>query len=305
MAADREIRRRIRSVKNIAKVTRAMEAVSASKMRRAQAQVEATRPYAAKAWEVLTFLARLRQSQADLQPLLQAREVKKVCLLLITADRGLAGGLNSAVTLHAFRRIRQWEGEGKQTTVVTVGKKGRDWMARYGPPMRATFVNVGDRPISEALSTRARATGADINSVAPIARVVVDDFTNGDCDAVYIAYTDFHNVLRQEPVVRQLLPIEPGEPTAVMAPDYIFEPDASTVLSQVLYNFTELQILQALFESIASEHAARMVAMRNATDAANDLIADLTLSYNKARQEKITKELLDIAAGANATAQAA
>jgi F-type H+-transporting ATPase subunit gamma len=138
--------------------------------------------------------------------------------------------------------------------------------------------------------------------VAPITRVVVDDFTSRECDAVYLAYTDYHSVLRQTPVVRQLLPIQPGEPSAPMAPDYIFEPDAQTVLSQVLYGFTELQVLQALYESIASEHAARMVAMRNASDAANDLIADLTLSYNKARQEKITKELLDIAAGANALA---
>ena len=302
MAADREIKRRIRSVKNIAKVTRAMEAVSASKMRRAQAQVEATRPYANKAWEVLTFLARLRQSQADLQPLLQDREVKSIALVLITADRGLAGGLNSAIINHAWRHIQQWEDEGKQVSLVTVGRKGRDWMARFGVPMRATFINVGDRPTSEFLEGAKKATGADINSVSPIARVVIDDFANGDCDAVYLAYTDFVNVLRQVPTVRQILPIRPSEPTAPMAPDYIFEPDAQTVLSMVLYNVTELQILQSLYESIASEHAARMVAMRNATDAANDLISDLTLSYNKARQEKITKELIDIAAGASALA---
>jgi F-type H+-transporting ATPase subunit gamma len=302
MAADREIKRRIRSVKNIAKVTRAMEAVSASKMRRAQAQVEATRPYANKAWEVLTFLARLRQSQADLQPLLQDRKINTICMVLITADRGLAGGLNSAIINTAWRQIQQWEDDGKKVSLVTVGRKGRDWMARFGVPMRATFVNVGDRPTSEFLEGAKKATGADINSVSPIARVVIDDFTNGDCDAVYLAYTDFVNVLRQVPIVRQILPIRPGEPTAPMAPDYIFEPDAQTVLSMVLYNITELQILQALYESIASEHAARMVAMRNATDAANDLISDLTLSYNKARQEKITKELIDIAAGASALA---
>lgn len=300
MAADREIKRRISSVKNIAKVTRAMEAVSASKMRRAQAQVEATRPYASKAWEVITFLARLRQSQADLQPLLQEREVKRVCVLLITADRGLAGGLNSNMISYAWRNIRQWENEGKEVTLVTVGRKGRDWMGRYGPPTRATFINVGDRPSSDFVGKSAK--GADITSVAPIARVVVDDFVNHDCDAVYLAYTEFVNVLRQVPTTRQILPVQPGEPTAPMAPDYIFEPDAQTVLNMVLYNFTELQILQALYESIASEHAARMVAMRGATDAANDLISDLTLSYNKARQEKITKELLDIAAGANALA---
>jgi len=302
MAADREIKRRIRSVKNTAKVTRAMEAVSASKMRRAQAQVEATRPYAAKAWEVLTFLARLRQSQADLQPLLQDRTINTICLVLITADRGLAGGLNSAIINTAWRQIRQWEDEGKKVSLVTVGRKGRDWMARFGVPMRATFANIGDRPTSEFLEGIKKATGADINSVAPIARVIIDDFTEGHCDAVYLAYTEFGNVLRQTPTVRQILPIRPGDPTAPMAPDYIFEPDAQTVLNMVTYNITELQILQSLYESIASEHAARMVAMRGATDAANDLISDLTLSYNKARQEKITKELIDIAAGANALA---
>ena len=139
MATDREIRRRIRSVRNIAKVTRAMEAVSASKMRRAQAQVEATRPYAAKAWEVLTFLANLRRSRADLQPLLQVRGMQRVILLLITADRGLAGGLNSTVISHAWRHIKQWQDEGKEVSLVTVGRKGRDWMARYGPPLRATM----------------------------------------------------------------------------------------------------------------------------------------------------------------------
>lgn len=301
MAADREIRRRIRSVRNIAKVTRAMEAVSASKMRRAQAQVEATRPYANKAWEVLTFLARLRQSQADLQPLLQVRPEQRICLLLITADRGLAGGLNNNIILAAWREIRAWKDAGKEVSMVTVGRKGRDWMARYGPPTRATFINLGDRPTSQYLRS-GQVGGAGMTSVGPIARVVIDEFTEQRCDAVYLAYTDFVNVMRQVPVVRKLLPIEPGHPTAAMAPDYIFEPDAQTVLGQVLYNFTELQILEGLYESIASEHAARMVAMRNATDAANELIGDLTLSYNKARQEKITKELLDIAAGANALA---
>lgn len=305
MAADREIKRRIRSVKNIAKVTRAMEAVSASKMRKAQAQVEATRPYAQKAWEVLTFLARLRQSRVDLQPLLQVRPVERVSVLLITADRGLAGGLNTNVILHAWHSMRSWEDEGKAVSVVTAGRKGRDWMIRYGPPLRATFINVGDRPTSEFITVQQPAGGADMASVAPIARVVIEDFINQESDAVYVAYTDFVNVLRQQPTVRRILPIEPGEPAAPMAADYIFEPDAQTVLGQVLYNFTELQILQALYESIASEHAARMVAMRNATDAASELIADLTLSYNKARQEKITKELLDIAAGANALEQAA
>ncbi|MEA3336112.1 MAG: ATP synthase F1 subunit gamma [Chloroflexota bacterium] len=302
MATDREIRRRIRSVGNIEKVTKAMEAVSASKMRRAQAQVEATRPYADKSWEVLTFLARLRQSRTDLQALLQVRPENRIGLIMITSDRGLAGGLNSNLINHTWQYIKKWQEEGKEVTVVTIGKKGRDWMARYGPPLRATFINIGDQPTSAYLANGQHG-GADMESVAPIARVAIEDFVTGEVDAVYLAYTDYHNVINYEPVVRKILPVEPGEPSVPMAADYIFEPDAQTVLGQVLYNFTELQILQALYESIASEHAARMVAMRNATDAANDLLGDLTLSYNKARQEKITMELLDIAAGANALAQ--
>ena len=303
MAADREIKRRIRSVKNIAKVTAPWRRFRRLKCFTAQSQVEATRPYANKAWEVMTFLARLRQSQADLQPLLQERPVKTICLLLMTTNHGLAGGLNSVVISHAWKHIQQWQDEGKQVTIVTVGHKGRDWMARYGSPSGprlSTWVPADQRRITRA--SEARATGADINSIAPITRVGVDDFTSRDCDAVYLAYTDYRSVLRQTPIVRQFLPIHPSDPTAPMAPDYIFEPDAQTVLSQVLYNVTKLQILQSLYKSIASEHAARMVAMRNATDAANDLIADLSLRYNKARQEKITKELLDIAAGANALA---
>jgi F-type H+-transporting ATPase subunit gamma len=284
MAGTREIRRRIRSVRNIAKVTKAMETVAASKMRRAQQQVLATRPYATKSWEVLTYLARLRPIAAAEQPLLQQREVGRVAVLLITADRGLAGAYNGNVIRKTARQIRQWEqAEGKQVSVVTVGRKGRDWMLRHGPPLRAEFTGLSDRPSS--------------HDIAPVASVVIDDFVNGYSDAVYLAFTDFINTLRQEPEIRQLLPIVPASPELMMAADYIFEPDPATILGEVLRGITELQILQAVYEAIASEQSARMVAMRNATDAANDLIGDLTLSYNKARQEAITKELLDIVGG--------
>lgn len=302
MANDREIRRRIKSVKNIAQVTKAMEAVSASKMRRAQAQVLATRPYAEKAWEMLSFLARIRRSGADQQPLLQERLEKNVLLLLITSDRGLAGGLNANMLREASRKIREWEKEGKAVSLVTVGRKGRDFMRRYGPPSKAEFSSVGDRPTSQALSIQK--VGVDEATVAPIARVVIDDFVSQAVDAVYIGFMDFVNAVVQKPVIRKLLPIEPQEPTITITKDYIFEPDAQSVLTQVLESFTEVQILQGLYEAIASEHSARMVAMRNATDAANDLIGELTLSANKARQEKITKELMDIVGGASALAQA-
>jgi F-type H+-transporting ATPase subunit gamma len=290
MASTREIRRRIRSVKNIAKVTKAMETVAASKMRKAQQQVLATRPYAEKSWEVLTYLARLRGSEAPEQPLLQERPVKKIGVLLITGDRGLAGAYNSNILRKTAQQIGEWEKGNLQISLITVGKKGRDWMLRHGPPVRAEFTGLSDRPTS--------------NDVAPVANILIEDFIVGQFDAVYMAYTDFHSTLRQEPVVKQLLPIVPAQPTVPMAADYIFEPDPQTILTEVLRGLTELQILQALYESIASEQSARMVAMRNATDAANDLIGQLTLSYNKARQEAITKELLDIVGGASALTQA-
>ncbi len=287
MARDREIKRRIRSVKNIAQVTKAMEAVSASKMRRAQQQVLATRPYAQKAQEVLNFLAYLPREGRPLHPLLQERPVERVLYILITADRGLAGGFNSNMIRTALRFA---EDLGKPATWITVGRKGRDYMARYGYNIIAEFIRLGDRP-----------TAMD---VAPIARVATDEFVAERVDAVYLCYTDFVNVLRQVPTVKQLLPIEPIKPTVPWSPDYIFEPDPDTILNVVLYRFVELQILQALYESIASEHAARMVAMRNATEAALELVDVLTLSYNKARQERITKEIMDIAGGAEALRKA-
>lgn len=286
MPSTREIRRRIRSIKNIAKVTKAMETVAAAKMRKAQQQVLATRPYAEKSLEVLTYLARLRRSNAAEQPLLQQRPIQKVCLLLITGDRGLAGAYNSNVIRKASAMIHEWEQSGLQVSLVTVGRKGRDWTLRHGPPLRAEFTGLSDRPTS--------------NDVAPVASVVIEDFIAGQFDAIYLGYTDFITTLRQEPALRQLLPIVPAEPAVPMAADYIFEPDPQTILSEVLRGLTELQILQAIYEAIASEQSARMVAMRNATDAANDLIGQLTLSYNKARQEAITKELLDIVGGASA-----
>ena len=287
MPSTREIRRRIRSVKNIAKVTKAMETVAASKMRKAQQQVLATRPYAEKSLEVLTFLARLRRSNAAEQPLLQQRPVKKVGVLLITGDRGLAGAYNNNIIRKTAMQVREWEASSDvQVNLVTVGRKGRDWMLRHGPPLRAEFTGLSDRPSS--------------NDVAPVASILIEDFVDGEFDAVYMAYTSFHSTLQQEPVIKQLLPIIPAQPTTPLAADYMFEPDPQAVLSEVLRGLTELQILQAVYDAIASEQSARMVAMRSATDAANDLIGDLTLSYNKARQEAITKELLDIVGGSSA-----
>lgn len=284
MPSTREIRRRIRSVKNISQVTKAMEAVAASKMRRAQNQVLATRPYAQKAQEVLSYIARLNTTEGDLDVLINERaEIKRVGILLVTADRGLAGGFNANVIRTAAQFMRRQRAEGREVEVITVGRKGRDWLLRYDPVVRAEFIGLGDTPTT--------------NDIAPITRILLDDYRTGRFDQVYAVYTDFVNTLVQTPVVHKLLPVEPAEPSVSMAPDYIFEPSAQAVLSEVLIGFTEVQVLQAVYESSASEHSARMVAMRNATEAANELVDDLTLRYNKARQEGITRELMDIVGG--------
>lgn len=283
MANTREIRRRIRSVKNISQVTKAMEAVSAAKMRKAQSLVTSTRPYAQHASEVLSYIARLPSIDSELDALIQIRPTKRVGILLVTADRGLAGGFTSNVLRLAASFMREKRAEGFEVEVVTVGRKGRDWLLRYDPVVRAEFTNMPDSPTTY--------------DVSPIARVLIDDYLQGVFDEIYVIYTQFINTIKQEPVVEKLLPIEPVEPSVAMAPDYIFEPSPEAVFDRVLYGFTEVQVLQALIESIASEHSARMVAMRNATDAALDLIDSLTLTYNKARQEGITNELMDIIGG--------
>lgn len=283
MANTREIRRRIRSVKNISQVTKAMEAVSAAKMRKAQSLVTSTRPYAQHASEVLSYIARLPSIDSELDALIQIRPTKRVGILLVTADRGLAGGFTSNVLRLAASFMREKRAEGLEVEVVTVGRKGRDWLLRYDPVVRAEFTNMPDSPTTY--------------DVSPIARVLIDDYLQGVFDEIYVIYTQFINTIKQEPVVEKLLPIEPVEPSVAMAPDYIFEPSPEAVFDRVLYGFTEVQVLQALIESIASEHSARMVAMRNATDAALDLIDSLTLTYNKARQEGITNELMDIIGG--------
>ena len=282
----REIRRRIRSVKNIAQVTKAMEAVSAAKMRKAQQQVLATRAYALHAREVLTYIARLSSTEHELNPLIRPRPVKRVGIMLVTADRGLAGGFNGNVIRRCAQLMREKRAAGAEVTVVSVGKKGREWLLRYDPVIRAEFTGMPDAP-----------TTFDIG---PIVRILIDDFLAGEMDEVYMVYTDFVNTIRQDPHVSKLLPIEPAEDSGSMAPEYIFEPSPEAVLSRVLYGFTEVQVLQAIYESLASEHSARMVAMRNATDAAGELIDDLTLTYNKARQSGITSELMDIVGGAAA-----
>ncbi len=297
MPSERDIRRRIRSVRNVSQITRAMEMVAASKMRRAQQRVAGSRPYTERLRGMLADLSAAVDEETTQQfPLLQRREIKRASIILVTGDRGLAGSLNSNVIRRATRFIvEESDARGVETQIIAVGRKGRDFMRRYGRNVVAEFTPVGDRP-----------SFADI---APIARVAMDDFIEGRVDAVYIAYTRFVNTLTQRPELVQILPIEPptaNEDTASRRKlEYVFEPDARTVLQDVLPRFVEITIYQAVLEGVASYFSAQMVAMRNATDNAKSLVTDLRLSLNKARQTRITNEVAEISAGANALNDAA
>ena len=283
MATIREIQRRIRSIQSTAKITRAMEMIAASKMRRAQERDIASRPYADLMRQVLADLAAQRQGGDDIHPLLVQRPVNRIILIHITPDRGLCGGLNANVNRMAARFVLE---QSVPVTIVAVGRKGRDFMVRYGREVRAEFTHLGDRP--------------SVVDILPIARVVTDDYSAGLADGVYLCYAEFVTTMTQRPVIWRLLPVEPATIEARLEVGYIYEPSAASVLAELLPRFVEMQLYHAILESIASEQSARMVAMRAATDNANELIEDLTLTYNKVRQEMITKELLDITGGAAA-----
>ena len=286
MPSIRQIRRRIRSIQNTAKVTKAMELIAASRMRRAQASVLAGRPYSEKIQEVITHLAAQPGEDVDsAQPLLAVRDVHRIEIVHITPDRGLCGGVHSALN----RRVAQFILEQKvPVTVIAVGRKGRDFMIRYGQDVKAIFVNLGDRP-----------TLAD---TIAISRMVIDDYTERSVDEVYLSYIEFVSTTVQRPVVTRLLPVVPAELRAEERVGYIYEPDSLTVLGSLLPRFVEMELYHSLLELIASEQSARMVAMRSATDNAHEMVDDLTLLSNKVRQESITNELLDIVGGAGALA---
>jgi F-type H+-transporting ATPase subunit gamma len=300
LPSTREIRRRIRSVKNISQVTRAMQMVAASKMRRAQEQVLATRSYSEKAWQILSNLAAQRGVDETVHPLLQVREdVRTVGMVLITSDKGLCGSYNHSMIQKAWSFIKELQ---QPVELITVGKRGRDAMWRLGQTISSEFSDLPPTP--------------RLLDITPIARTAMAGYLSGKFDAVYLAHTDFINTLVQRPAIWQLLPIRPlhlgvtpisehrgAEPETALV-EYIYEPDPHTILDTVLPRFTELQVYQAILEALASEHSARMVAMRNATENANELLGDLTLTYNRARQEAITKEMLDIAGGAEALSRA-
>ena len=281
MPSVRDIRRRIRSVDNTAKVTNAMSLIAASKMRRAQNSVLEGRPYSVKIQEVIAHLAaQPMDDESSAQPLLAVRPVEKITVLMISPDRGLCGGLHANLN----RRVGQFIlNQEVPIQAIAVGRKGRDFMARTNQDLKATFTDLGETPL--LVDTHA------------ISHMVIDSYCDGEADEVYLAYTQYVSTMVQEPVIEKLLPITPAELTASESVGYIYEPGNLAVLQNLLPRFVEMQIYHAILEAIASEQSARMVAMRAATDNASELAGDLTLTMNKLRQESITNELLDLIGG--------
>src|SRR5512143_555841 len=282
MASQRDIRRRIGSVKNIKQITRAMQFVAASKLKRAQDATLAARPYSAKLDEILADLAAVLSGEEH--PLLATRDEGKRLLVLITTDRGLAGPLNTNTIRFAAREITEHPGD---LSTITIGRKGRDAMRRSRVPIEAHFAGFGDRP-----------TFAD---VLPLARLITQDFLSGDYGRIDLVYSRFISTLAQRPVMVQLLPIQPSPDTeGIPGRQFIFEPSPAAVLEQLLPRYVATRLFQAVLEGKASEESSRMVAMKNATENAGELIDDLTLVYNKVRQSNITREMIEIATGARA-----
>jgi F-type H+-transporting ATPase subunit gamma len=283
MASIQILRRRIRSIQGTTKIVRAMEMVATAKMRRTQQRALAGRPYTEKIRQVIADLAIEPRIKGKILPLLEKREVRKIALLHIGTDRGLCGGLNTNLNRLVAEFILQ---QKVPVTVITVGRKARAFARIAKLDVRAEFSGISDRPTMQ--------------HTMPISRVVIDDYSKGEVDLIYLAYPDFISTMVQKPTIQTLLPIEPTKLPPGQVAEYIYEPNPFSVLNELLPRFVEMEIYHAILELIASEQSARMVAMRNAGDNAEDLIKDLTLSLNKVRQEMITKEICDISGGAEA-----
>lgn len=291
MAGSKEIRTKIKSVQNTRKITKAMEMVAASKMRKAQERMRAARPYADKIRNVAAHMAEANPEYRH--PFLVKRDtVKNAGVIVVTTDKGLCGGLNTNVLRLVMTKFRELEGAGVKLQVSAIGNKGFGFMNRMGAKLVSHVIGLGDTPHLDKL----------IGAV----KVQLDAYENGEVDAVYLAYTKFINTMKQEAVVEQLLPLTADklEQTAAEKQayswDYIYEPDAQTVVDELLVRYVEALVYQAVAENMASEQSARMVAMKSASDNAKNVIGELQLSYNKARQAAITKELSEIVGGAAA-----
>ena len=286
MAGAKEIRTKIKSVQNTQKITRAMEMVAASKMRKAQERMRAARPYAEKIRNVIAHLG-LANPEYKHPFLVGHGEVKRIGLIIVSTDRGLCGGLNSNLFRDMLRRMKEWHGQGIELDLSLVGNKAVGFFARTGGNIVAQVTHLGDEPGVDQL----------IGSV----KVMLDAYLDGNIDELYLVSNQFINSMTQKPVVEQLLPVQPGEDAALKHHwDYIYEPDARDVLDRVLKRYIESLVYQGVVENIACEQAARMVAMKSASDNAGKLIDELQLIYNKARQAAITQELSEIVGGAAA-----
>ncbi|SVD07677.1 uncharacterized protein METZ01_LOCUS360531 [marine metagenome] len=280
MANIREIRNRIRSVQNTAKVTKAMSMIAASKMRRSQQRLIAGRPYSETITEIIGHItAQAADGDGDTHPLMITRDTKKIRVIHVTPDRGLCGGLVGNVNRSLARFIG---GQDLPVDAVVIGRKGRDFASRSNIEIRSAFADIGDTP--------------SLADTEEISRVVISDYESGDVDEVHISYSKFISTVVQQPTIRKLLPVEPVD-VASNTGGYIYEPNPVQILDSLLPKFVQVQIYHAILESIGSEHSARMVAMSSATDNATEMIQGLVLLMNKVRQASITSDLLDIVGG--------
>ena len=286
MAGAKEIRTKIASVRNTQKITKAMEMVAASKMRKAQDRMRATRPYAEKIRNVIAHLGYAHPEYRH--PYLVTRpEIKRLGIIIVSTDRGLCGGLNANLFREILRHMRQWEGEGKELDLCTIGTKAAAFFNRVGGRIVGQATHIGDQPAMEKL----------IGTV----QLMLQAYTEGKIDELYIVSNRFVNSMTQTPRLEKLIPVQPGEDKALQHHwDYIYEPDAKEVLMQLLHRYIEFLVYQCVVENISCEQAARMVAMKSASDNAGKLINELQLIYNKARQAAITQELSEIVGGAAA-----
>ncbi|HYE37745.1 F0F1 ATP synthase subunit gamma [Methylocaldum sp.] len=286
MAVGKEIRLKITSIKNTQKITRAMEMVAASKMRKTQERMQATRPYSRKIAQIIKHLAHANPEYKH--PFTVERPVSRVGVVLISSDRGLCGGLNANLFRLALRRMRGWNEENKAVSLSTIGQKGSTFFSAIGADVVAQATKLGDRP--------------HLQDIIGVIKTMIDEYSEGKIDELYVLYNEFLNTMTQKPRLVQLLPVRPediGEEQKGLW-DYIYEPDAKEVLDQLLVRYVESIVFQGLVENNACEQAARMVAMKSASDNAGKLIKELQLIYNKARQAAITQEIAEIVGGAAA-----
>jgi len=287
MAGARDIRSKIASIKNTRKITSAMQLVAASKMRKTQDRMRASKPYASKIYQVVEHIARAHSEYHH--PFMLEREVKRIGVIVVSSDRGLCGGLNANMFREAINIFKPWQAEGKEIDLAVIGRKGKAFFQRIGGNLVASTEGLGDTP--------------GVADLIGVVKVMLDAFYEGTIDELHLISNEFVNTMVQKPVMKKLLPLpKASEDTKSLGHywDYIYEPDAKDLLEGLLKRFIELQVYQGVVENIACEQAAKMIAMKSATDNAGDLIKEFQLAYNKARQAAITQELAEIVGGADA-----